>query len=307
MTFLDDMTDQEAMFRLIMVSKGIGRSVKHEFLRKRQDKSIGDFFDVLKPETGYFRTSVVDAFLDQIGARGKVNDLLGKLISLENTPAGTLWDEWNKIDGMNLVDAIRKQGDESLRRMVMGVCSRSLDEILEGNRRYTRFVDSPDFENLYTVSLDGNWLGTYMQEYDILTTSDDTTRETYATFSLAAILSDPLTTMEHEMNRIKEIHCDSFDTNFLNTGIFTQINIQSNGKDFISIPLVSEYLPGRDDPSKFEVDRRAAINAKGYGLDLDAVVAHCGSVKELREVAKILPRQAALRVRGMALEGALGL
>jgi hypothetical protein len=307
MTFLDGMSDHEAAFRLIMFSKNMARNSDLAFLNKHRGMSLGEFFDMRKPTTGYFRTSLVDAFLKSMGVKSKVYDLITGTNAIANKAPGEIWADLGKPEIMGLVDSIRKQGDESLRRLVMAIGTRSLDDQVAGNLQCSKFVDSDEFTNLYTVSLDGNWLGTYMKEYDILTTSDDTTRDTYATFSLEAILANPLATMEHEMNRIQQIHCDEFNTNYLNTGIFTQINIQSNGKDFISIPLVSEYVPGRDDPSKFEVDRRAAINAKGYGLDLDAVVAHCGSAKELREVAKILPRQAALRVRGMALEDALGL
>lgn len=310
MSFLDGMSDQEAFFRLIMVSKNIGTSADLELLRKHQNKSMGDFFDLLKPKTGYFRTPVVEAFLKFIGGEGSVGNLLSRLIYISNQPAGLNWKHFNIQDGLHLIECIRTQGDESLRRLASGICRHSFDKAVDSAKRYTEFVDSTSFETLYTVTLEANWLGTYMEEYSLLTTSDDKTRDTFATFSLAAIMDNPLHTMEHEMNRIKQIHCDAFNTNYLNTGIFTKLTIQANGSDIVSIPLKSEFRDGVDNPQDFCADRRTAINARGsagYELNLDAVEVLGGTSKELREIAKAMPRHIAMRVRGLALEDALGL
>ena len=310
MNFLEGMSDQEAFFRLIMISKNIGSSADLNLLCKHQNKSTGDFFDLLKPKTGYFRTPVVELFLKFIGADGSVANLMSRLIFIVNQPAGELWKNINKTGGTDLVECIRKEGDESLRRLASGICRYSFDKAVESAKTYTKFAESSDFETLYTVTLEANWLGTYMEEYSLLTTSDDKTRDTFATFSLAAIMDNPLLTMEHEMNRIKKIHCDTFNTNYLNTGIFTKLTIQANGSDIFSIPLKSEYRDGIDNPQDFDADRRTAINARGsagYEVDLNAVEILGGTSKELREIAKTMPRHIAMKMRGVALEDALGL
>lgn len=310
MSFLDNMSDQEAFFRLIMISKNIASHRDLKFLDKNKNQSIDGFFDFLKHKTGYFRTPVVRGFLDFIDAEGKVWDLMNRLTFIENRSPGDLWKTLDKAKGLHLIDCIRKQGDESLSRLVSGICRHPFDKAVESAIRFTEFVESNDVETLYTVTLEGNWLGTYMEEYSLLTTADDKTRDTFATFSLAAIMANPLRTMENEMNRIKQIECDSFKTNFLNTGIFTKLTIQANGSDILTIPLKSEYRDGIDNPQDFGVDRRTAINARGaagYELDLEAVEVLGGTSKELREIAKTMPRHIAMRMRGMALEDSLGL
>lgn len=310
MSFLDGMSDQEAFFRLIMISKNIGSSADLDLLRKHQNKSTGDLFDLLKTKTGCLRTPVVDAFIKFISGDGSVGNLMNRLIFISNQPAGLHWKNFNKVNGLNLIDCIRKQGDESLGRLMSGICRYPFEKVSQSANRYTEFVPSDDFETLYTVTLEGNWLGMYMEEYSLITTSDDKTRDTFASFSLPAIMNNPLRAMENEMNRIKLIQCENFNTNFLNTGIFTKLTIQANGSDILSIPLKSDYRDGIDNPQDFGVERRTAMNARGfagYELDLEAVEVLGGTSKELREIAKTMPRNIALKVRGMALEDSLGL
>jgi hypothetical protein len=310
MSFLDGMSDQEAIFRLIMVTKGIARSVDRNFLRKHSSTPVEELLNSFKPQTSYYETPVIQQFLHYIGGNGTVEALLDSFASIENKSPGELWKRLDRSAGLHLIACLREHGDESLRRLSRSICSRSFDDTVDGVKKYTEFVESSDLDTLYTVTLEGNWLGMYMEEYKLLTTSDDKTRDTFATFSLAAIMANPLRTMEHEMNRIKQIHCDAFSTNFLNTGIFTRLTIQANGADIFSIPLKSEYKDGVDNPQDFDADRRTAMNSRGsegYELNLEAVEVHGGTSKELREIAKAMPRHIALRVRGLALEDALGL
>jgi hypothetical protein len=310
MSFLDGMSEQEAFFRLIMISKNIASHRDLKFLEKNQNQSIDDFFDFLKHKTGYFRTPVVRGFLEFIGIEGKVKDLMSRLTFIENRSLGELWKTLDKKKGLHLIGCIRKQGDESLSRLVSGICRYPFEKAVQSANRSAEFVQSDDFETLYTVTLEGNWLGMYMEEYSLLTTSDDKTRDTFATFSLPAIMSNPLRAMDNEMNRIKLIECENFNTNFLNTGIFTKLTIQANGSDILSIPLKSDYRDGVDNPQDFGVERRTVMNARGsagYELDLEAVEVLGGTSKELREIAKTMPRNIALKVRGMALEDSLGL
>lgn len=315
MSFLDGLSEQKATVTLLALIDAIGMNLNAAKLGQYGVKVTMRDFVAPDKQSGHQKNPVDDpavkALLYWVGADDDLTTSFAN--AFRRHEFGNLGGNWASSKfiakkGFSLYEALIKHGDEALIHFVNRICTKPFSRLLEEVTGKLNFVDSECSSVLYTVSLNGNHMSSYVNGGVSYTTSRSLYDDIYATCSLQKIFENPLDTMAFMMERLRLRPDNAFNTNALSVSLFTKINILSNGNRILEIPLTYDIdLSGS---CIEQIARRTALNAQGpkaYQLDFDRLIPAGGTAQEYREIAKYLPEPASKRLRGLALEEALGL
>jgi hypothetical protein len=319
MSFLDGMSEQRAAILVQRLLAEMSVNLKEpEYLKSGSRELLSDFLEPDDP-VGYsrpnpFHAPEIQALIKYLGVTdNSKNTLLFSLSNMESVDIGASWNKLKELwtDGLDVIGALRKAGDENFSYLVDKVCHSPLECMLKTCEEDLNFADSDESEALYTVTLYRDAIVTPADErlgYHL--TREERMTECYLTCSLANIFKDPRETVEFTMDKLRKKEAERLGANRLNLSVFTKIVIHGRGETLLAIPLLNGVSMSNAEITDLKIDQRTSINAKGakgYTLDFDNLVVGAGSARELREIAKYLPRRAAMKVRGAAVEEALGL
>lgn len=316
--FKDPQGRDKAIFHLSLV-----QSICTSFKSGLNQKLIAHekLVELLKSDTAYtsaiMNDPAVKAFIRQtLTVTPSYDELSKACMTIKDKSLGKLWESYPSVSigGTKFVEALDEYGTEKLSEFVGLACYSSLAHINESVLNRFNFLQGNEgrYSPLYTLNLSGNFI--HMIDYGINFNGDDKYEDVLITFDLDGVLKNIESAIDFELNKLSAIKMNGAgipdNLTHKDATYFSGLTITSNGVDMVSIPLTFDGYDKEADPATYSLDFRAKNAEKGgsaYTLDFDNLKVLDASSGDLLKLAKALPRSAARRLRGAALENDLGM
>lgn len=316
MATFPEMSDEKAVFAALLLIKNICLSFDSSLVfDAKNDSTLEALVRGSDAESvSVLKDPVVKAFLNHVvwldgsgsvalynACRANAQKNLGFLY--EHTPSPGM-------GGSNLIKAMRENSLDGLSKFVSMIGPGNLERIIERTMEGFNFIEGGDEIPLYGINLAGNFIVSWEEEYEMYFTGDDTYNDVLNACSIDQIFPRVHEAIQFELDKLAKIECTNLGTNYRNTTFFNGVVITRNGEELIKVPLIFDGYDPKASPSIYDLEFRSLLNEKGakaYSLDFDNLEVIQGSSRELKRFARGLPRRAAMRLNGTALEDDLGM
>lgn len=311
---LGEMNESKLHAYVLSLVKNICLAVDKENLNSTENTNSRKIFARENPaDIAILSDPVVVAFNSQIKFLGHMlpsffqkcaSDLASKTIG---------WAYENRAHvgrgGTRIADLLKDQPLENLSKFVDAVCKSRLDKIISNTDRDFNFIGSDISEPMYAIDIEFNAITTYEEQYGCYFTADDLTRDGLITHDFSLVLDGAHQAIEFELDKLEKIAYDE-TTSFKDTLLITAIKVRRNDTPILRVPFKIDGFDSTQNPNIYDIGFRRNLNSsprEGYVLDFENIEALEANSVELRTLSKLVPRHAALKLRGKSVEQDLGM
>lgn len=311
---LDEMSERKASLYVIALVRGIAGSLDRGALTSKGIVSQGRALleGHTQEDAEILEDPVVKAFLRQVQcSKNDVNELSSSCLIAASKTLGWAYNKLPSVGsgGSDLFAAIKNNSLSPFSNFVSKVCRVGLEKSIASAFKTLNFVDGGSEVDLYGIDLGVNFITAYEEQYQCYFTGDDICRDVLVTHDVNSLLAYIPAALNFELSKLESIQHDD-ENSMRNTHMFNSVIITRNGVEIVKIPLQVDGYDQAVDPNAYDLKFRRNVNSdpiSNYQVDLLSIEVLDASAKELRIFAKSLPRQAALRLRGMSVEQDLGM
>ena len=307
MSFYAGMAEDEQYIFTMQLIKTIAKNLSPHFREYKNATPLSETLGVMEEDGSMvYNDPVVSKFLRHIQCHtDNIVDFRQRMSVIARINLGKHWSEYSSPghDGITIVQTIKERGVEGLSAFVLSACKLPLSEIIEQAKKVrVNYLPSNKAESLFTVIVRTNSLIPLGSNF-----VDSSIMDVLVSFSAEAVSKNLSSVMKMALEVRRPYESSEY---ILESVILTEVIIRSNEDILCYIPLTHDgQIPGKE-YGTYSLKYRRNLNAKGasaYLLDFDQMQLVAGETQVLVDLSKHFPRRAARKLRGVALDDALGL